>query len=235
MTRKRQAPGPSGPSSAEQAGGGSSSSAAPKRRTARGRSSRARILQAAVQLLRAHGAGATSVDQILERAGAGKSQFYHYFGSKAGLVREVIRAELQDRLEAQAPFLAEMETLAGIGRWLDALAKEYEAVGVAGCDPIGCLALELRGRADEETVEHLTAAFDQLQRGLVAGLSRMRAAGRLRADADPEALAGLVWAAIRGGLLAAHARRDPAELRRVLSTVLGCLAGYTDPAEAGTG
>ncbi len=199
--------------------------------TARGRSSRTRILDAAVELVRERGAGATSVDQILQRAAAGKSQFYHYFGSKAGLVREVIRAELEARLEAQADFLADMESLPGIRRWFDALADEFAAAGVAASEPVGCLAVELRGQEDDGTGAYLEAAFDQIENGLRAGLARMKAAGRLRPTADPDALAAFVWAAIRGALLAAHVRGDPAVLRRILDTTLDSLAAHVAPAD----
>lgn len=227
-TRKRARAERAGPPSASPAGGGPPSVAVP-RPTSRGRTTRTRILDAAVALVRERGAVATSVDQILERARAGKSQFYHYFGSKAGLVEEVIRRELEARLSAQARYLEDLDSLTGIERWFDSLAEEYEHEGYAGCDPIGCLAVELRGQADEAAGAYLAAAFDQIESGLRAGLARMKAAGRLRAGVDPDALAAVAWSAIRGGLLAAHVRGDPGELRRVLDTLLDCLAAHAAP------
>ena len=58
--------------------------------TDRGRRSRERIVDAASEVVAERGAGGASLDQILEAAGASKSQLYHYFADKGELVRAVI-------------------------------------------------------------------------------------------------------------------------------------------------
>lgn len=53
-------------------------------------SAQERILTAAWDLIHEHGFDGTSVDDILKRSNTGKSQFYHYFGSKEGLVHAML-------------------------------------------------------------------------------------------------------------------------------------------------
>ena len=54
-------------------------------RTARGAATRARIVEAATDLVRAHGVANTSLDAVLEVCHASKSQLYHYFADKDDL------------------------------------------------------------------------------------------------------------------------------------------------------
>ena len=46
-------------------------------RTGRGRASRERIVERAAELFAEQGVAATSLDEVLAAAGAGKSQLYH--------------------------------------------------------------------------------------------------------------------------------------------------------------
>lgn len=54
-----------------------------------GRTVRDRLVDAAVELFAQQGYDATSVSQILERAGSTKGGFYHHFASKLALLSEV--------------------------------------------------------------------------------------------------------------------------------------------------
>ena len=59
-----------------------------RRLTARGAAMRERIVSAAADLVWAQGAGETSLDDVMEKSGASKSQLYHYFADKDALLRE---------------------------------------------------------------------------------------------------------------------------------------------------
>src|SRR5918992_2473655 len=63
-------------------------SAPPK--TARGRATRHLIVAAASELISERGIAETSLDDVIERAGASKSQLYHYFEHRAALLRAVV-------------------------------------------------------------------------------------------------------------------------------------------------
>jgi AcrR family transcriptional regulator len=54
-----------------------------------------RMIRVAADLFHKQGVVSTSPEEILEGSGTGKGQFYHYFGSKAGLVHEVLQAHLE--------------------------------------------------------------------------------------------------------------------------------------------
>ena len=78
-----------------------SSAAHPLPVTERGRRSRAAIIDAAATLMYQRGVGLTTLDDVLAAAGAGKSQLYHYFDSKADLVAAVIERQLEMVLAQQ--------------------------------------------------------------------------------------------------------------------------------------
>ena len=59
-------------------------------RTAQGQRTYDRIVEAAAELMHRDGVRATSVEDVLDRCGAGKSQMYHYFTSKQDLLIAVI-------------------------------------------------------------------------------------------------------------------------------------------------
>ena len=63
-----------------------------RRESEKGAATRLRILGTAADLFHKQGVGATSPDEILEASRAGKGQFYHYFGSKEGLVHQVLQS-----------------------------------------------------------------------------------------------------------------------------------------------
>src|SRR5437868_1367506 len=134
--------------------------------TAKGQSTRARIVQAAAELVAENGAAGMSLDDVGERAHASRSQLYHYFVDRDDLMRAVVGATTDSVLLAQDELLDHLDTWAGIDRWfraLVALQEEREARG--GC-PIGSLVGQLAER-------------DPLARvGLAAGLERWEA--RLR-------------------------------------------------------
>jgi TetR/AcrR family transcriptional regulator, transcriptional repressor for nem operon len=54
-----------------------------------------RIIRTAAGLFHKQGVGATSPDEILEASRSGKGQFYHYFGSKEGLVHAVLQSYIK--------------------------------------------------------------------------------------------------------------------------------------------
>ncbi|GAA2215344.1 TetR/AcrR family transcriptional regulator [Nonomuraea monospora] len=192
--------------------------------TDRGRRSRDRIVAAASELMATHGVSGTGIERVLARAGASKSQLYHFFDDKDDLVRAVIQARLDGVLGAQGPLLAELDDWAGIRRWLDLMISENEANGLPGC-PIGSLAAELCGR-DEAARADLERCFEILEGHLADGLASMRARGLLVAEADPRRLAMVVFAAFQGGLLLARTRQDVEPLRVALDAAYEHLRSF---------
>lgn len=63
--------------------------------TTRGRRTRDSIVQTAASLMHRNGVRATSLDDVLARCGAGKSQLYHLFATKDELMQAVIAHQWQ--------------------------------------------------------------------------------------------------------------------------------------------
>ena len=89
--------------------------------TARGRFTRARIVQAAAELVAEGGAAAMSLDEVGARANASRSQLYHYFEDRDDLIRAVIDATTNTVLAAQDELLSDLDSWDGIDRWFAAL------------------------------------------------------------------------------------------------------------------
>jgi len=60
-----------------------------------------KLFSCAMQLFRAQGYSATSVEQITQAADVGKGTFYNYFSSKEGVVQEYAQRAYQDMLSAR--------------------------------------------------------------------------------------------------------------------------------------
>jgi TetR/AcrR family transcriptional repressor of nem operon len=188
----------------------------PQPSTAKGQSTRARIVQAAAGVVAEKGAAAMSLDDVGERAHASRSQLYHYFDDRDDLVRAVVTATTDSVLLAQDELLDHLDTWSGIDRWfraLVALQEEREARG--GC-PIGSLVGQLAERYPLARAG-LADGFERWEAHLRDGLKRMQARGRLSANADPAALATATMALLQGGLLLTQVRRDPRQLRTALA------------------
>ncbi|MGD0197182.1 MAG: TetR family transcriptional regulator [Solirubrobacteraceae bacterium] len=183
--------------------------------TEKGRTTRARIVQVAAELVAERGVAEMSLDEVGARAHASRSQLYHYFEDRDDLIRAVVDATTSMVIAAQDGLLDDLDSWAGFDRWfaaLEAIQREREARG--GC-PIGSLVGQLAER-DALARAGLAEGFDRWERRLRDGLERMRISGKLAADTDPNRLATATMALLEGGLLLAQVRRDPNQLKIAL-------------------
>jgi AcrR family transcriptional regulator len=156
-----------------------------------------------------------SLDDVDARAGASRSQLYHYFEDRDDLVRSVIDVTADALIGSQDGLLGHLDTWAAIDRWFDRLvALQVERRARGGC-PIGSLAGQLAER-DPQARLAIASGLDRWEAYLREGLARMKARGNLRADVEPRELATATMASIQGGLLLTQVRRDPGQLRIAL-------------------
>src|SRR5260370_30441255 len=127
-------------------------------RTAKGRTTRKRIVAAAAALIRERGVAEASLDDVIERAGVNKSQLYLYFEGRAALLREVGAHNAELVLEAQELHLYSLESWTAIPAWLHALVEPQGTPGAGGGRPVGALVGQL-AEADEQTLHVLADAF----------------------------------------------------------------------------
>lgn len=170
--------------------------------TARGEATRARIVETAARLMHVNGVAATSVDEVLAEANAGKSQFYHYFDTKSELVEAVLEFQAGVGEAEQAAIFARTPGWEGIRAWLDSVVATQKGAGYRGGCPIGSMAAELAER-DSRLRALLGEAFERKRRVLSERLWKLHREGLLAEDADPDALAAFVMATLQGALLIA--------------------------------
>ena len=190
--------------------------------TAKGAATRARIVEAAADLVLARGVGGTSLDDIRAGTATSKSQLFHYFPSgKSELVSALAALQAERVLDAQRPFLDELDSWAAWEAWRDAVVAHYGSQPHWGC-PIGALGSEVISN-DPALAADVAVHMDRWRAYLESGLTRMRAAGLIRADADPVALALSTFAALHGGLLLTQMMRSVEPLEAALDGALAAL------------
>jgi TetR/AcrR family transcriptional regulator, transcriptional repressor for nem operon len=198
--------------------------------TSRGRPTRDRIVRVAAQLMSTKTVAGTSIPDVQEAAGVSASQIYHYFGDKQGLVRAVIAHQIEATLEHQRPVLDSLDSFEALEMWRDGTVAAQASRGCVGGCEIGSLAGELI-ECDPLAHEDLVAAFNRWEAPIRAGLTRMRDRGELSAEADPEALATAMLAAVQGGSLLSQLRRSTTPLYVTLNAVIGHIRTFAVQSE----
>jgi AcrR family transcriptional regulator len=194
-------------------------------KTGRGRASRERIVEKAAELFAERGIAATSLDEVLAAAGAGKGQFYHYFRGRDELAAAAVEFRCEQVLAGLTQALGGVSSLAGLEQVLAGYAAGFEQAGLPGC-PIGTLATEVAGR-NEDARLRAAAGFDAWERLLAGALERMRQRGELREDAEPAVLATGLLASIEGGMVLSATRKDITSLRVAVEAGLARVRSFS--------
>jgi len=201
------------------------------RLTPKGAATRARIVEAAAELVLARGVGATSLDDIRAGTRTSKSQLFHYFpGGKSELVGALATLQAGRVFAAQRPWLDELDDWDSWEGWRAAVLAHYRSQPHWGC-PISSLAQEVMA-SDPALAATVAEHMDEWVRLLRAGVVRMQEGGHLRADADADALTLGVFAALQGGLMLTHAAGSGAPLEAALETALAGLRAAAPGAAA---
>ena len=197
-----------------------------KKRFVRGAETRMRIIRVAADLFHKQGARATSPDEIIEASRTGKGQFYHYFKSKDGLVHEVLQNYLAQIKSGSAPLNYEVTSWKELETWFDAqveLQRHYEMT--RGC-PFGTLGNEVTEN-DELVRQDLSLIFEVIKNKLAAFFLMQKAAGKLVARADTEAMADFCIATIQGAMLMGKINRSSRSVETTVRHALAHLKAYS--------
>ncbi len=167
------------------------------------RNTRIHILDVAARLFHEQGFHATGLATILREAEVKSGSLYHYFDSKAGLLRAVLQRYL-DILRPVVLQPAEDATDDPIQRVFALLAWYRQGLELTGCTqgcPIGNLALELSdGHPDIRRL--IDENFQQWSAGVRAWLE---AADALPDDIDRGDLADFVLTVMEGAVMRSRA------------------------------
>jgi AcrR family transcriptional regulator len=194
--------------------------------TKQGRATRERIVRAAAELIAERGAAGTSLDDVIAATGASKSQLYHYFGDKHGLVEAVVDHQCATVLGLQAHALGSVSSWDDLERWAETMVAIVEDQDARGGCPIGTLAAALSD-TDEHLRTSLNEAFQAWSDAIRGALLRLQENGLIATGADLDALTTTTLSAIQGGLLLSKTSRDPGQLRIALAGAIAQLRSGT--------
>jgi len=174
-----------------------------------------KIIQAAFEEIHSHGFQATSMNEIIKRAGTTKGALYHHFKSKTELGYAVIDQVIR-------PLMKE--------RWLDPLSKRENPIDalidcmaelikntpkqavIKGC-PLANLAHEMSG-IDEGFRLKLSEVLEAWQDGLSQVFSEGIKKGHVRPDVDTSNVACFLVASIEGTIGMAKNSKDEKTFHR---------------------
>ncbi|MEV7996359.1 TetR/AcrR family transcriptional regulator [Streptomyces sp. NPDC086077] len=184
--------------------------------TAKGRATRARIIEGAAEVLREQGVACTTLDDIRGRTGTSKSQLFHYFPEgKDELLLAVAQFEADRVLEEQQPHLGRLDSWESWQQWRDLVVERYERQG-DHC-PLGSLFLQV-GRSRPGARAIVTELMRQWQRKLARGMRAMQANGVVSPALDVDRSAAALLAGIQGGVSIMMATGDSTHLKAALDT-----------------
>jgi TetR/AcrR family transcriptional repressor of nem operon len=185
---------------------------------------RARLLDAGIQIFSKAGFNGCSVQNITEAAGVPKGSFYNHFDSKEALAAAAL-AHYWD--EAAGRTLDVLDDLtqppsARLRRYFGLAAAEMAQQSfTCGC-LLGSMAAE---QSDHNPLiaAQLSAIFDDWSRRVGHCLRQAQAAGEIRAGSDPDALATFILNAWEGALQRARIEKSDAPLRHFIEMLFGLL------------
>ncbi|MVO90408.1 TetR family transcriptional regulator [Streptomyces sp. p1417] len=189
--------------------------------TAKGRATRARIVEGAAGVLREQGPAVTTLDDIRARTGTSKSQLFHYFPQgKDQLLLAVAQFEADRVLEDQQPHLGRLDTWESWQEWRDAVVERYERQGDE-C-PLGSLFLQV-GRSGPGARAIVTELMRQWQEDLARGIRSLRENGLVSPSLDADREAAALLAGIQGGVTIMMSTGDSTHLKAALDTAVAHL------------
>ncbi|MGW1006622.1 TetR/AcrR family transcriptional regulator [Streptomyces sp. NPDC002520] len=199
--------------------------------TAKGRATRARIIDGAAEVLRERGVAYATLDDIRAHTSTSKSQLFHYFpDGKDELLLAVAQFEADRVLEDQQPHLGRLDSWESWYRWRDSVVERYERQG-DHC-PLGSLFLQV-GRARPGARAIVTQLMRQWQQHLADGMRALQANGLVSPSLDVDRTAAALLAGIQGGVTIMMSTGDSTHLKAALDTGIDRLrASAGEPAGA---
>lgn len=194
-------------------------------RSTKGAETRLRIIRTAADLFHKQGVGATSPDEIIEASGTGKGQFYHYFGSKEGLIHEVLQVYLEEIKTGTARISYEIASWDDLERWFLSHVEMQKSFRMTRGCPFGTVGNEVTER-DELIRQDLSLIFEVVKNKLARFFVKEKALGRLSREANEEHMADFCLGAVQGAMLLGKVRRNSQPVETIVKEALTHLKRY---------
>ncbi len=181
------------------------------------------VLDRAMKVFWAKGYESTSLDDLCEATGLGRSSLYAAFGDKHELYLTTLRHYEDEAVVRITAALAGPHTIReSIAMLLGRMTDDIVAgPGRRGCF-IGNCAGEL-ARNDPNASAHVRRALDRIESVFRDALSRAQARGEIAESADVNALARFLTASFQGLRLIGKARPERAVLDDIAAVMLRCI------------
>lgn len=171
--------------------------------------------------------GATTIDQICDKAGVKKGSFYYFFESKAQLAEEAIETSwLTKRVELDGIFSATVPPLERLRKYCDFAFKIQTEIKekygrVLGCPQIslGCEVCTQEDRLQKK----IQAIMEYKRKYIESAIRDANAAGETQVT-DPEGKARMIMAYYEGLMTQARIQNDVMMLKDTINgiyTILG--------------
>lgn len=180
-------------------------------------------LESAMQTFWAKGFEATSIDDLCESTGLGRSSLYAAFGDKRQLyLRALDRYEEDAATRVAAALGGPLPIRKSIAAFLDRIIDDIvSGPGRRGCF-IGNCAAEL-SRGDREAVNQVRRSLARVEKVFCEVLTRAKARGEIDAKSDVTALSRHFTAGIQGLRLVGKANPDREVLEDIAKVMLRAL------------
>lgn len=179
-------------------------------------------LQRAMDLFWSKGFEATSLQDLVDHMGIGRSSLYDTFGSKHALWSESMDLYARNfHGEVLAPLAGPGSPRALLATFFDNLVERWASGTMPSCMMIK--ALVTTGERCEETATRARKCVQQVEDHLFALLERGVDEAELRADLDPREAAQFLLANLHGLGVSATFDRNPARLGSISRLALAAL------------
>ncbi len=180
---------------------------------------------AAIDLFHERGIHATSPDDVLAASKTGKSQFYHYFKNKEGLVHDCLQLFLETIRNGKDHINHNPQSWQELESWFHTHLALQKSFGMKRGCPLGTIGNGLT-EWDELARQDLSLIFEVIRTNISRFFHSEKLQKRLQPGCDPDALADFCIATIQGAMLMGKIKRDERVVERVIETALRHLRSF---------
>jgi TetR/AcrR family transcriptional repressor of nem operon len=177
-------------------------------------------LERAIQTFWAKGYEATSIDDLCEATGLGRSSLYAAYGDKQAIYAQALERYEQNAVVRIGATLANARSVReGIAAFIQRIIDDIVAgPGRRGCFIGNCAAEIVRG--DRTHAARVRRSLERIETTFTEALTKARANGELSKTANVEALARFLTASIQGLRLVGKANPDRKALEDIAAVML---------------